>query len=174
MGVKRFRFGCCLLQGAAPGFLLAPSIIYAVHGLPSYTGFTGIAVAAFTRLAAALMGFAVFYNLQLYFNQLNRETFIRHITRLDPAVMERADHYIESFRSKGFTTDQAGAAATGNISRALLVQSQLLTDMHVFKAMAIVLLALLLVLVFGPVLGKGFVLLKKTFGRQAPAFGPKV
>jgi DHA2 family multidrug resistance protein len=138
------------LQGAASGFLLAPTILYGVLGLPSYAGFTGIAVAGFIRLAATLTGFAVFYNLQLYFNQLNRESFIQHITRLDPPVMERADHYIELFRSRGFTGEQAGAIANSGISRSLLVQSQLLTDMHVFKAMAITLLALLVVLLLAP------------------------
>ncbi len=149
------------LQGAASGFLLAPTILYGVVGLPSYVGFTGIAVAAVIRLAATLAGFAAFYNLQLYFNQLNRESFIQHITRIDPAVMERTDHYIELFRSKGFTGDQAGAIANSNISRALSVQSQLLTDMHVFKAMAILLLVLLVVIILAPALEKGYLLLRK-------------
>jgi MFS transporter, DHA2 family, multidrug resistance protein len=149
------------LQGAASGFLLAPTILYGVLGLPSYAGFTGIAVAGLIRLAAALTSFATFYTLQLYFNQLNRESFIRHVTHLDPAVMERADRYVELFRSKGFTGDQAGAIANSSISRALLVQSQLLTDMHIFKAMAILLLVLLLVIILAPMMEKGFGFVRK-------------
>jgi DHA2 family multidrug resistance protein len=149
------------LQGAASGFLLAPTILFSIIGLPSYVGFTGIAVGAFTRLAAAIVGFAVFYLLQLNFNQLNRETFNRHITRLDPAVMQRVDHYVQSFRAKGFTTEQAGTLANASISRSLLVQGQLLTDMHVFKAMTLILSALLIIIMLAPALERLYLFVKK-------------
>lgn len=134
------------LQGAAAGLLFVPIILYMVSPLPAYAGTTGIAIAAFTRFATTLNSIAGYYTLQLYYNQLNKETFLRHTSGMDTGYTERLLQYQQLFRSKGFTAEQAGALGNANIFRSLAVQSQLLTNMHVFKLMIIALSILLAVL----------------------------
>ncbi|PSL23082.1 efflux MFS transporter permease [Chitinophaga ginsengisoli] len=143
-------------QGAASGFLFVPVIVYAVSGLPASTGFTGISLAAISRFITGLNSAAGFYTLQLYFNQLNREKFLRHITNVDENFSQRFNQFVQLFRSKGFSVDQANALANTNINRALTVQSQLMTNMYVFKLMFIVSVTVLLLVITGPFINKAF------------------
>jgi DHA2 family multidrug resistance protein len=138
-------------QGAASGFLFVPIILFSVSGLPPYTGYTGIALAAVTRFTASLLSIAGFYLLQLYFSQLNKESFLSHLTLLDDVFTQRIDQYTQLFRSKGFSAGQAAALANANISGALGVQGQLLTIMHVFKTMAALLVVLLVIIAVSPI-----------------------
>ena len=138
------------LQGAASGFLFVPIMLYAISGLPPYTGFTGSAIAAVTRFTSTLVSFATFYLLQLFFNQLNKESFLGHITQMNTNFNERMNQFTQLFLSRGFSGGQADALASANISRALTVQSQLLTDMHVFKAMAVVSFVVLIIIGIAP------------------------
>jgi len=140
------------LQGAASGLLFVPIMLYAISGLPPYTGFTGIALAAATRFTSTLVSIAGFYLLQLFFNQLNKESFLRHITQLDFSFTDSMNQYTQLFRSRGFTAGQADALASANISRALSVQSQLITDRHVFKVMIILIIITLLVIGVAPLI----------------------
>lgn len=135
------------IQGAAAGLLFVPIILFMLSSLPGYASYTGIAVAAMARFVATLNSIAGYYTLQLYYNQLNKETFLRHTTNVDGGYAERLQQYQQLFRSKGFTADQATALGNANIFRGLTIQSQLLTDMHVFKLMIIVLVILLVVLI---------------------------
>jgi len=138
------------LQGAASGFLFVPVIIYAISGLPSYTGFTGIAMAALTRFAATIVSIAGFYLLQLYFNQLNKESFLFHFSQLDVNFADRVNQYTQLFRGRGFTPGQSDALVSANISRALSIQGQLLTDIQVFKTMAVLIGITLVVIGVAP------------------------
>jgi DHA2 family multidrug resistance protein len=134
------------LHGAASGFLFVPIILYTISSLPAYTGFTGIAFATLTRFIATLSSIAGFYTLQLHYNQLNKETFLRHLNSLDNNFSGEQNLFIQLYRSKGFTADQANALSIGNIYRALTVQGQLLTNMHIFKLMSIILVCLLILI----------------------------
>jgi DHA2 family multidrug resistance protein len=150
------------LQGAASGFLFVPVVIYAVSSLPAYTGFTGITFAALARFTATLNSIAGFYTLQLHYNQLNKETFLRHLNTLDNNFSGEQSVFIQLYRSKGFTAEQANALSLGNITRALTVQGQLLTNMHVFKLMSIILVCLLiLILLFQRIPQKKLIQQKK-------------
>jgi len=141
-------------QGMASGFLFVPVIVYAVSGLPAFTGYTGISLAAISRFITGLNSAAGFYTLQLYFNQLNREKFLPHITDVDDNFSQRFNQFVQLFRSKGCSMDQAYALAHTNINRALTVQSQLMTNMYVFKLMFIISVAALLIVIAGPLLTK--------------------
>ncbi|MCF6406890.1 MFS transporter [Chitinophaga filiformis] len=143
-------------QGAASGFLFVPVIVYTVSGLPAFTGFTGISLATISRFITGLNSAAGFYTLQLYFNQLNRERFLRYITDVNDNFSQRFSQFVQLFRSKGFSVDQANALAYTNINRALIVQSQLMTNMYIFKLMFIICVAALLIVITGPYLLKVF------------------
>ncbi|SHN10886.1 MFS transporter [Chitinophaga sp. CF418] len=143
-------------QGAASGFLFVPVIVYTVSGLPAFTGFTGISLATISRFITGLNSTAGFYTLQLYFNQLNREKFLRNITDMNDNFSQRFNQFVQLFRSKGFSADQANALAHTNINRALIVQSQLMTNMYVFKLMFVVSVTVLLLLIIGPYVSKAF------------------
>lgn len=143
-------------QGAASGLLFSPVIVYTVSGLPAYTGFTGISLATISRFITGLNSFAGFYTLQLYFNQLNREKFLRHITNMDDNFSQRFSQFVQLFRSKGFGPDQANALANTNINRALTVQSQLMTNMYVFKVMFIISVTVLLIVIIAPYVNRFF------------------
>jgi DHA2 family multidrug resistance protein len=134
------------LQGAASGFLFVPIIIYMVSSLPAYTGFTGITFAAMVRFTTTLNSIAGFYTLQLHYNQPNKETFLRHLNTLDNNFSGEQNLFIQLYRSKGFTADQANTLSIVNISRALTVQGQLQTNMHIFKLMSVILVCLLILI----------------------------
>lgn len=143
-------------QGAASGLLFFPVIVYTVSGLPAYTGFTGISLATISRFISGLNSFAGFYTLQLYFNQLNKEKFLRHITNMDDNFSQRFSQFVQLFRSRGFGPDQANALANTNINRALTVQSQLMTNMYVFKVMFIISVTVLLIVIIAPYVNRFF------------------
>lgn len=144
------------LQGAASGMLFFPIIVYTVSGLPAYVGFTGISMATISRFVTGLNSFAGFYTLQLYFNQLNKERFLRNLTNLNDNFTQRFNQFVQLFRSKGFGIDQANALAHTNINRALTVQSQLMTNMYVFKLMFIISVTLLLIVIIAPYINRFF------------------
>jgi len=94
---------------------------------------------------------AGFYNLQLKYNQLYKEGFLRHLTNTDEQTTERLENFRQLYLSKGFSQDQAAALANSALARALGVQSQLLTNRAVFLFMSImvaIILAILLIVYF--------------------------
>jgi DHA2 family multidrug resistance protein len=154
-------------QGAASGLLFLPVIVYTVSGLPTYTGFTGISVAAISRFITGLNSFAGFYTLQLYFNQLNKEKFLRNMTNLNDNFSQRFSQFVQLFRSKGFSVDQANALANTNINRALTIQSQLMTNMYVFKLMFVISVTVLLIVIIAPYVNRSFQFLFTTKNKPA-------
>jgi DHA2 family multidrug resistance protein len=139
--------GPVILQGAASGMLFVPIIVMMVAKLPPYTGFTGATLGSFTRFQATINGIAGFYTLQLYYNQQYKEGFLRHLSTLDDPFVQRLGQYAAVFRVGGYTAEQSNMLATASVSRALTVQSQLLTNMAVFKVMSVIIVCVLVLLV---------------------------
>lgn len=133
-------------QGAASGLLFVPIMIFTLSSIPVTAGVTGLAAAAFTRFASLLNAGAGFYNIQLYYNQLYKESFLNHLTGVDQQVSERLAAFKQLFLSKGFSADQAAVAANISLAKALTIQSQLLTNRASFMFIAII-VAIILVLV---------------------------
>lgn len=133
-------------QGAASGLLFVPIMVFTLGSIPPAANVTGLAVAAFTRFTSLLNAGAGFYNIQLYYNQLYKESFLNHLTGVDQQVSERVRAFNQIFLSKGFSTDQAAAAANLSLAKALTIQSQLLTNRASFMFIAVI-VAIVLVLV---------------------------
>lgn len=133
-------------QGAASGILFVPIMIFTLTAVPATTGYTALIIAAFTRFTSLLNASAGFYNLQLYFNQLFKESFLFHLTIVDDQVNERLKSLKQLFASKGFSADQAAAAANASLAKTLGMQSQLLTNRAIFLFIATI-IAVILVLV---------------------------
>lgn len=139
-----------VLQGAASGMLFVPIIVFTISRLPAYTGFTGATLGAFTRFLAIINSVAGFYTLQLYYNQQYKESFLRHTSMLDDPFTQRLGQYAAAFRAGGYTVEQSNALATASVSRTLTVQSQLLTNMAVFKIMSVIIICVLVLLIMVP------------------------
>jgi len=138
-------------QGAASGVLFVPIMLMMLVSVPPSTGITGLIVAAYARFVTLLNVSAGFYNLQLKYNQLYKEGFLRHLTSIDEQTTERLENFRQLYLSKGFSQDQAAALANSALARALSVQSQLLTNRAVFLFMSImvmIILAILLIIYF--------------------------
>ena len=134
------------LQGAASGVLFVPIMVFALKSISPSDAFTGLTFGAFTRFFSLLNASAGFYNLQLYYNQMYKEGFLTYITPLDQQLTERLVSLQQLFRSKGFSADQAAAAAQASLARSLAIQDQLLTVRAVFLYISIIIAAILLLI----------------------------
>lgn len=141
-------------QGMASGILFTPIVLAIVMKLPAVAMPTGLALAAMTRFITVLNSIAGFYTLQLYYNQLNKEAFLSHLTSLDSNFTERINQFVQLFRSKGYTIDQANSLANTNINRSLTVQSQLITNLQVFKVMLVISIVMVVILISAPTIAK--------------------
>ncbi|SDD53663.1 MFS transporter, DHA2 family, multidrug resistance protein [Dyadobacter soli] len=126
------------MQGVACGMLFVPLVGFSLAALPSYTGFAGITVAAMARLAAGLNSSAGLYTLQLFYNQSNKENFLAFLSDTNFLFTERSAAYTRLFASQGFAPEQAASLGKSILFRNTLVQSQLLTNMAIFKIVAII------------------------------------
>jgi DHA2 family multidrug resistance protein len=134
------------VQGAASGLLFVPIMIYVLSSAPGHTGSTGLIIAAYTRFTATLNSFAGFYNLQLYFNQYFKESFLGYVTTENPNTTEWLNSTKGVFASKGFSSDQGASLANSALAQAVNLQSQLLTNRAIFTLFAVVLLSLALLI----------------------------
>lgn len=130
-------------QGAASGILFVPIMVYILTSVPQTTGTAGLVIAADTRFIALLNSGAGFYNLQLYYNQLYKEGFLRHIANVDEQTSERLDSFRQLYQSKGFSPDQSAALANLSLARVTGIQSQLLTNRAVFLYVSIIIMVIL-------------------------------
>jgi len=126
------------LQGAASGVLFVPIMLFTLTTVPATTGYSGLVIAAFTRFSSLLNAGAGFYNLQLYFNQLYKESFLLHITNLDDQTNERLSGFKQMLLSKGYSAEQAAASANTLLVKVLGMQSQLLANRATFLFIAAV------------------------------------
>ncbi|WP_433836220.1 MFS transporter [Flavobacterium anhuiense] len=124
-------------QGAASGSLMVPIIVFTLSSAPSYTGTTGVVVAAYTRFTSTLNSVAGFYTLQLYYNQSHKESLLSGIIAENVMVMERLNSYGQSA-----------------LNRTIIIQSQLLTIRSVFFFAAESIAAVLILIFLLPSLNK--------------------
>jgi DHA2 family multidrug resistance protein len=123
-------------QGAASGILFVPIMIFTLTAVPPETGYSGLIVAAFTRFTSLLNAGAGFYNLQLYYTQLFKESFLSNISYVDENTVERINSFSQLFVSKGFSADQASVMANASLTKALAIQAQLLSSRATFLFIA--------------------------------------
>jgi DHA2 family multidrug resistance protein len=142
------------VQGAASGLLFVPIMIYVLSSAPGYTGVSGMFVAACTRFSATANSSAGFYNLQLYFNQYFKEGFLVYLTPENQNMAVRLNAYRTLYASKGFTSEQASGLANTAVWQTLSQQSQLLTNRAIFMTFAVALLALAILILIIPAIGK--------------------
>ena len=134
------------LHGAASGILFVPVIIYILSAVPSTTGTTGIVVSAFMRFIATLNSVAGLYTLQLKYNQLYKEGFLKYLTANDPVFMDRLNSAGQTFSLKPATLEQGRALGLMGIVRSLGAQQQLLTMRTLFLIYAIIISVILLLI----------------------------
>jgi len=130
-------------QGASSGILFVPIMLLMLSSIPPTTGIAGIVIAADVRFISLLNASAGFYNLQLKYNQLYKEGFLRHLTNTDEQTMERVDGFRRLYQSKGFPPDQAAALANSSLAKSVSVQSQLLTNRAAFFYISIIIIVML-------------------------------
>jgi DHA2 family multidrug resistance protein len=125
------------LQGAASGMLFVPISVFIVTSVPPATGTTPLFIAANTRVISLLNASAGFYDLQLHYNQLYKESFLNHLTAVDQQTGERLTGLGQFYIGKGFSPDQASHMANNAVYRTMEVHSQLLTDRAIFFLLAV-------------------------------------
>jgi len=135
------------LQGAASGLIFVPIMIFTLSALPPSTGVTGLIVAAYVRFITVLNVSAGFYNLQTYYSQLFKESFLSHLGSVDFAAGERLQQYKQLFIAMGMAPGQAENLANLNLNKALSIQSQLLGYRAIFLTLGIM-VAIILALMF--------------------------
>jgi DHA2 family multidrug resistance protein len=140
-------------QGASSGILFVPVMLLMVSSVPPETSITGLAVAADVRFISLLIASAGFYNLQLKYNQLYKEGFLRHLTNTDEQTMERIDGFRQIYQSKGFSSDQAATLANSSLAKSVSVQSQLLANRAIFLYLSIMIIVILLALIVAYLIG---------------------
>lgn len=134
------------LQGAASGLLFVPIMIFILSSVPQTTGMTGVIVAAYVRFVTLLNVSAGLYNLQLYYNQLFKESFLIHLSNVDHSTSQRLLAYKQLFLTKGFSAGQAESLANLNLSKAIAFQTQLLSTRAIFLLFCYLIIIILVVL----------------------------
>jgi DHA2 family multidrug resistance protein len=142
------------LQGAASGLLFVPLMIFVFSSAPANTGTTGLVMATFTRFIALLNSFAGFYNLQLYFNQHFKESFLSGISLDDFATSASLARYTQLYQSKGFAANEAAVLASSSLVGAVTQQTQLLTYRAVFMTMVVILAIIITLVICIPAINK--------------------
>lgn len=138
--------GPVLLQGAASGGLFVPLAIFALESVPSYTGFTGITLAAVARFIGLLNASAGFYGLQQFYSQSYNTNFLNHFTPIDHLYNSQLAKISSMLTSKGYFADQAMGLSHLFLHRDMSIQSLLLTDRAIFKILAFTIGVLLMVM----------------------------
>ncbi|TWR24400.1 MFS transporter [Mucilaginibacter pallidiroseus] len=127
-----------ILQGAASGMMLVPIVVFIIRTATPAAGYTGLVIGAYARFTALLNASAGFYNLQLYYNQIYKESFLSRITGTDQQTAERIDAFKQLYLSKGYALEQATSLANAALGRLIGTQAQLLTIRAVFMQLAII------------------------------------
>ena len=142
------------LQGMAAAFIFLSIMLFTLSAVPPATGFTGIIVCACARFIASLNSVAGFYNLQLFFMQHYRESFLIHLTSGEENFIERSTDYQRLFLCKGYTAEQANMLSNTLMNKAMGIQGQLLTNRAIFFICASLILLSLVLFVLFAVLSK--------------------
>lgn len=121
-------------------------MIFTLSSVPQTTGMAGLAVAAYVRFISLLNVGVGFYNLQLYYNQLFKQSFLVHITNVDNPAAERIAAYKQAFLAKGMNIGQAESLANLNLSKVIALQTQLLTMRAIFLLLSYIVVIILVVL----------------------------
>ncbi len=133
------------LQGASSGMLFIPIATFILSSVPINTGISGSLIGGNVRFFTTLNSFAGYYTLQLFYNQHYKEQLLSHLTPYDLAYNERNSGAIQSFISKGFTSQEAITLADSSIMKSVATQAQLLTYQTLFLGVSYALISIILV-----------------------------
>jgi len=148
------------LQGASSGMLFVPIATFILSSVPIHTGISGSLVGGSVRFFTTLNSFAGYYTLQLFYNQHYKEQFLSHLTPYDFVYEERNSSTIQSFISKGFTSQESVSLANSNMMKSVTIQTQLLTNQTIFLGVSYVLIGIIFI-VFSNLMYKKIVPKKK-------------
>lgn len=133
------------LQGASSGMLFVPIATFILSSVPINTGISGSLVAGNVRFFTTLNSFAGYYTLQLFYNQHYKQQFLSHLTPYDLTYNEQNSGLIQSFISKGFSSQESVALANSSIMKSVGIQTQLLTSQTIFLGTSYVLIGIILI-----------------------------
>lgn len=142
------------LQGLASGLLFVPIIIFSLSTLPEFTGITGIIICAYVRFVATLNGIAGYFTLQLYYNQLYKNSFLGHFTGIDFEVAQRTSTYRNLLDSKGYYGQENTVLVNSLISKSIGLQSQLLTNKAIFFNIGVLITIVIMLLLIYIIINK--------------------
>ncbi|NOW95941.1 MFS transporter [Mucilaginibacter sp. SG564] len=141
-----------IFQGAASGILFVPITVFVITSVPKSTGVAPLFLAANTRFISLLNANAGFYNLQIYFNQIYRESLINHLSPEDLNAMDFLSRLTKSFLTNGLPEVSAQQAANSSLQSVLETQSQLLADRAIFSVISLAIIGILLTILMFKVL----------------------
>lgn len=133
------------LQGASSGMLFVPIATFILSSVPVHTGISGSLVGGTVRFFTTLNSFAGYYTLQLFYNQHYKEQFLSHLTPYDLNYIERNSDAIQSFISKGFTSQESVSLANSSMLKSVSTQTQLLTNQTIFLGVSYALVAIIFI-----------------------------
>jgi DHA2 family multidrug resistance protein len=125
-------------QGVASGLLFVPIMVFILNAIPATSFLTALTVAAATRCLSLINASAGFYNIELHYNQLFKESLLSHVTNLDDETIARLNDYQAFYRSNGLSVDQAAKQANFDLARDVSLQSELLTFRATFLVLAVI------------------------------------
>ena len=134
------------LQGASSGMLFVPIATFILSSVPVKTGISGSLIAGNMRFFATLNSFAGYYTLQLFYNQHYKEQFLSHLTPYDVTYTERNSSAIQTYLSKGFTSQEAISLANSTIMKSVTTQAQLLTSQTIFLGASYALIVIIIII----------------------------
>lgn len=153
------------LQGASSGMLFVPIATFILSSVPVHTGISGSLIGGSVRFFTTLNSFAGYYTLQLFYNQHYKEQFLSHLTPYDLNYTERNSDAIQSFISKGFTSQELVSLANSSMLKSVSTQTQLLTNQTIFLGVSYVLIGIILI-VLGHLIYRKSILNRKKFVRS--------
>lgn len=127
-----------LIQGMSSGIMFVPIVVFIIKNASPIDANAGLVIGAYTRFIALLNVSAGFFNLQQFYSQKFRESFLLHLTPDDLQTSERLNMLKGLYLTKGYTPEVSGALSNIALSKSLGVQTQMLTLKAIFLNIAII------------------------------------
>lgn len=148
------------IQGFGVGWLMVPTIIFAIASVPKMMGAAASAYCLATRYLGFCVSIALINYYELYGKSRHYNAFQDRLTWMNPVVKKVLSSNMDKLSSRGLTQGQVVKGTEKLLVQAMNRQNQLRFGMDYYELMSWVLVGTILFIAFAPYLNRTAVLLK--------------
>jgi hypothetical protein len=148
------------VQGLGVGMIMTPTIIYAISSVPVAIGPSAASVCLAVRYLGFCISIGIINYCELFGKSRHYNAFQDHLTKTDPAVLQRMSMQRQLLTSRGLSTTQAVKGANKLLISAVNRQSQIRFGMDYYETMSFLLLGTILMIILFPYLNRTVIYLR--------------